>query len=139
MLRVQGKRFEVDRCLKGSRLKPYLVWRRGEPRTKSKPKGKRYLDSGLAIEVSRAEFTNLNGQIRGAIRFLKQNQSKLTRLVEFDGVEIAHLDFGIELWDVFVHCDYLPPDLLKLTGSLGIGIELSHYPLIRKTSKRGTT
>ena len=39
------------------------------------------------------------------------------------------LDFGYgRCPTAAVQCDYLPPELLALAGSLGIGIELSLYP-----------
>jgi len=60
--------------------------------------------------------------------FLRKHQSELSRLASFPGVDDRHLDFGYHHRDAAVQCDYLPPELLALAGSLGIGIELSLYP-----------
>lgn len=47
-----------------------------------------------------------------------------------------YLDFGYYLrldgQRVLVQCDFLPSELLKLAGELGIGIELSLYPKVDK-------
>ncbi len=52
----------------------------------------------------------------------------MRRPVEWPGVQAVDLDFGIERRDVAVQCDRLPPELVRLAGSLGLGIELSQYP-----------
>lgn len=39
------------------------------------------------------------------------------------------MDFGIARGDVAVQCDYFPPELIRLARELGLGIELSQYPL----------
>ena len=55
-------------------------------------------------------------------------ESARRRLCTFPGVETVALDFGIERRDVAVQCDRLPEELIRLAGTLGLGIELSHYP-----------
>lgn len=65
-------------------------------------------------------------QVKEATEFLKRHEKDIETIVAFPNVEAA-LDFGIELKRDFLNCDYLPPELLRLAGNLGIGIELSHY------------
>ena len=130
VLRANGSDFLVDRFLEHSDLIPCVVYRKGEPRSPaSKPKGKIHETSGLNIDVSEADFDNLEGQIQDAISFLKQHKKELERLRKFPGVEGLALDFGIAKRDVIAQYDYFPPELLYLAGSLGIGIELSQYPV----------
>jgi hypothetical protein len=77
----------------------------------------------------------LSGQVKDAIVFLQKHQSEIARLAGFPGVEGRTLDFGYHNRNVFVQCDYLPPELLVLAGSLGVGIELSLYPAPSDKSK----
>lgn len=39
------------------------------------------------------------------------------------------LDFGVAWRNVIAQSDYLPPTLIIIAGELGIGIEISHYPV----------
>ena len=41
--------------------------------------------------------------------------------------ECAAPDFGVERRDVAIQCDYLTPELVRLAGLLGLGIEVSLY------------
>jgi hypothetical protein len=38
------------------------------------------------------------------------------------------LDFAVESSDAAIDSKYLPPELLRRAGELGLGIELSFYP-----------
>ena len=121
---VSGADFNPDEFLVGSSLRPYKVWHRGDRRTR---KGKLCEHSGFSLDVSEIDG-QLCGQREDAIVFLRKHQSELSRLASFPGVDDRHLDFGYHHRDAAVQCDYLPPELLALAGSLGIGIELSLYP-----------
>lgn len=130
VLRAHGSDFSVDRFLEGSELNPCTVYRKGERRSPaSKSKVGVNKSSGMVVDVSVADFDDLRGQIRDAITFLKQNEAELARLSKFPGVEGVALDFGIARRDVVAQSDYFPPELLYLAGGLGIGIELSQYPV----------
>ncbi len=130
VLRAKGSDFLVDRFLEGSELIPCDVYQKGEPRSPAnKPQGNAHESSGLHVEISEADFDNLQGQIEDAISFMKQHKSELERLCKFPGVKGVCLDFGIAKRDVVAQYDYFPPELLYLAGSLGIGIELSQYPV----------
>jgi hypothetical protein len=130
VLRAYGSNFLVDRFCQKSDLTPCLVYRKGESKSAArKSKGKVYESSGLHVEVSDADFIDLEGQVKDAITFMERNKVELERLREFPGVEGLTLDFGIARRDFITQCDYFPPELLYLAGGLGFGIELSQYPM----------
>lgn len=122
VLRASGSEFDVDEFLVDSPFEPCAVWRRGEQRYRHKPPSE---NSGFNLEVSNGD---LEEQIAGAVMFLRDRQSEIRRLLDSIGVE-AHLDFGIARRDVFVQTDFFPSVLIRLAGSLGLGIELSQYPV----------
>ena len=122
VLRASGSEFDVDAFLDGSPFEPCAVWRRGEPRSRGKSPLE---ESGFNLDVREGDFV---GQIAGAIGFLRDHSSELHRLCEYPSVEVR-LDFGVARRDVMVQCDYLPPALIRLAGSIGLGIELTQYPV----------
>ena len=130
VLRAGGKRFDVDACVDRLGLRVLRVFRRGEPRSPARPTGPKSVFSCANVLVSDREFSDYNGQVRDAIRYLKRNRKLLRRLRRYSGVEWAYLDFGVELRDVAVQSDFLPEELVTMAGNLGLGIELSHYPPI---------
>lgn len=77
--------------------------------------------------ASEAGMDNVLQQIKDAIHFLKINHDELAKLQAFPGAETVCLDFGIEDRDVGLQCDRFPPELLRLAGNLGIGIEITRY------------
>lgn len=80
---------------------------RGEARLpRSKPNGKKNATSGVNIEVSAADFTNLKRQIRDAVSFLNRNRFVLRRLARIHGVEELTLDFGVADRAVAAQFDY---------------------------------
>ena len=122
VLRVSGTNFDVEAFLDDSPLDPCAVWHRGEIRSNGQLPAD---SSGLTLDVSDGDLAE---QIVGAVIFLRNNSDEVCRLTSCLGVE-AHLDFGIDRRDVFVQTDYFPPELIRLAGSLGLGIELSQYPV----------
>ena len=130
VLRAAGKNFDVDKFLSQTTLQPCAVFKKGEPERKSKPTGKKNEYSGINIEVSSADLNQLNQQIQDAVRFLEKNMNEVRSLAQSPGLDIEpELDFAIEKRDVYVQADYLPPKILVLAGSLGLGIRLSVYPV----------
>ena len=127
ILRADGTTFQVGQFLEGSRLVPYVVFRKGEPRTRAGTgKDRKHKTSGMNVVV--AESDTLTMQIRCAIAFLKRYKRELIRLRRYRGVDGVCLDFGITCGNDWVaHFDSLPPELLRLAGRLDIGIELSRY------------
>ena len=127
ILRANGENFGVDDFLNQTALIPCNVYRKGEPKF---PGNKKICKtSGLSINVSDAEFSDLQGQIQEATAFLKICKSEIRALCQYAGVEDVCLDFGIEQRDdAIVQFEYFPPTLITLAGRLGLGLEISFYP-----------
>jgi hypothetical protein len=113
----------VDSCLSESVFRPLAVFKVGQYQGR-----KRIENSGFNVEVSDADFANLDRQIDDAIRFLKEHVDELRRLSTFPGVEKMWLAFAIEDREAPFQTDCLPAKLLQLAGSLGMDISLSRYP-----------
>jgi hypothetical protein len=132
VLRVSGRKFDPETYLASTRLAPYSVFRAGEPRFASKPKGKTHEVSGFKVDVSRRPWSNLSGQVVDAIAFLKRHKKPLARLRSIPQVEDVRLDFPLDLRidrrTIFAQFDYFPPKLVSLAGALGVGLEVSIYP-----------
>lgn len=130
VVRAYGTDFDVDGFLAACDLPICAVNRRGEARRPaSQPDGPRNQRSGVHISVSDADFDDFAGQVTEAIDFLRKNNVELQRLCGWGGVDDVTLDFGIERRDVALQCDYFPAELVRLAGLLGMGIELSQYPI----------
>lgn len=126
VLRIFGPDLNIDTLLKQLPFEPDHMFRKGEIGFGKK---KRVCDySGMNIGVSDADMDEFELQIKDAIGFLKDNEILLAEVMGFPGVAGAELDFGIEWRDVAAQGDYLPPELVKLAGGLGIGVMISHYP-----------
>jgi hypothetical protein len=125
VLRAAGRDFAVDVFLATSPLCPCAVWRRGERRTPRRPPSK---DAGFNLLVSDAPGGDLPSQARDAVRILTEHHEELARLMAWEGVEGAVLDFGVERRGVVVQCEAFPAPLIRLAGGLGLAIELSLYP-----------
>ncbi len=121
---ANGREFDVTKFLAVSPLEPYDIHHRGELR---RSRNTLWEESGCKVNVS-DEGWRLDKQCVDATAFLQRFEVELQRLQAFPGIEDCCLDFGYERRPVVVQSDYLPPDFLKLAGSLGIGIILSLYP-----------
>jgi hypothetical protein len=125
--------FDPSEFLQDSSFKERRIYLRGQLRfPKSQPNGPQYEVSGFTVAVSERSRDDLPGQIEEAIEFLSRNHSELERLGRSPGIEEVRLDFPYHLRvdgeNILAQFDYLPPRLLLLAGTLGIGIELSLYP-----------
>ncbi|MBI3852143.1 MAG: hypothetical protein HY298_17940 [Verrucomicrobia bacterium] len=128
MFTVCGTKFDPDAFLKRSKLKPHVVWHKGEPVfPRTKPKGRKLPASGIKYEASRKGFGNLTGQIKDALHFLQKWHREVLKLARYPGVEEAYLDFGIWRRDVVGQVDSFPPELVQSAGRAGVGIVLSVY------------
>lgn len=132
VLHVSGESFDPDGVLPSLSLRPYRVWRRGEPVAATGPRAGRVFESGgFCCEVSEADGL-LADETADALAFLAEHRSALASLRDHPAVEDMRIDFGhyqrIDGERVVVQCDYLGPELLRLAGELGIGFELSLYP-----------
>lgn len=125
-LRVIGRRFDVHGYLEESPFEPCAVWIRGERRSPRSPQTEH---SGFNLVVSDAPDRDLPGQIGDAIQFMQDNIEELRRLSAMPEIDDMTLDFGIAHRPVIVQSDHLPAPLIRLAGSLGLGIELTQYPV----------
>jgi len=126
VLHVRSKLASFAKYLKMSRLPSYQSHEKGEISRYGKP----YSDYGFSCIVSEKEWTDFEGQIEDAIRFLREHEDELRNLLGKYELDDIRLDFPFSSHldeDCIAQFDYLPPELLKLAGNIGIGIELSHY------------
>ncbi len=129
VLRAYGEAFDVDAFVAICTLPITAVIRRDDPVfPASQPEGRKHARSGVHVLASDADFDEFPLQVAEATAFLQSEFAQLRSLCEYAGVETVSLDFGVARRDVVVQCDYLPPELVRLAGSLGLGIELSQYP-----------
>jgi len=149
-LRIYGTEFDPDRFCSESGLTPFYLYRRGEPvpslPPNLRPSGlnlfrrgeppvpiiperREHERSGINVVVSKADYHEFSRQVDEATAFLEAHKEVLLRLRCFPGIEVMSLDFGITRRDVIVQSDLLPPPLIRLAGELGLGIELSQYPV----------
>jgi len=130
-LRASGRKFDVDTYLRRPKsLEPAAVYRRGTAVfPASQPSGRRHTRSGLNVQVSSKSFENFSGQLRDAERFLQLHRRVLKTLRCFPGVESVALDFGVaRREDVVVQVETFSEAVVTLAGSIGLALELSHYP-----------
>lgn len=80
------------------------------------------------FDVSEADFGNFVVQIKDAISFLKSHMEDV-KLMMGEPNTSGVLDFAIEWRDVAVQNDNFPAELVRKAGSLGLALELSHYPI----------
>ncbi|MBL7984607.1 MAG: hypothetical protein JNM91_06380 [Flavobacteriales bacterium] len=127
VLRIAGIGFQVDAYLAATGLAAIGTWKTGDQRGIRGPA----ISNGCNIDVSNADFNDLKGQIRDAIKFLRDRSENLKRLPDFGLLtsDEPELDFGIDtrMHDVGAQFDYFPNELLKLCGDLGLCICLSQY------------
>lgn len=123
VLRASGDYFEPQRFLGDSAFVPCNVFRKGE----RKAQNRSWTSSGFTVVVSEASGDDLAQQIQDAIEFLRMQKEEVARLMRFEGVDTVHLDFGVNRKNGFLQSSHLPPELLTLAGTLGVGVEISIY------------
>jgi hypothetical protein len=133
VLHVVGKELDPEVALLHLALEPYLKFRRGDNLY-----GRICDKGGFRCNVSSSDGV-LSQEIADAIGFLIKYQGDLRNLGSVRGVEEMSLDFGYDLRidgeQIIFQTDFLPPELLKLCGSLGVGIYLSLYPAADNTHR----
>ncbi len=131
VLRIKGKEFDVEHFLRLSNLKPYDKHIKGEKKEFNKKENNLHKTSGCSFDLSEASFDRFDLQKKDVILFLTKHFDKLKDLYSFGLTkdESPIIDFAIvnRMDDVFIQCDYLEPELLKLVGELAFGIEISQY------------
>jgi hypothetical protein len=125
ILRISGELLDVEVLLAGTSLAAYRVWMKGQSRALA---GKPYSDSGAYFLVSDADFDDFDRQVVEATAYLEQHALVVAKMVDHPGVENAVLDFAVSLYEDHVaQFSFLPPKLVRLAGSAGLGLEVSHY------------
>lgn len=132
ILIIEGSEFDVNGFLKETELSAFEKHLKGDKRPfKNQDKQLQYETSGCRFDISKADFNDFESQRKDAVQFLNQNYEKLEKLNGFglNKNEIPVIGFGIEkqIADFWCQTEYLQPELLKLTGNLNIGIEISLY------------
>ena len=84
--------------------------------------------SGISIVASEAEFDQLELQQAQALAFMRRHHADLQAMRSVQGVELASIDFGITMRNVFVQGDSFEPDLVAEIASLKMRLVLSQYP-----------
>ncbi len=129
VLHVSSKTMSFGDFIEGSSLPIYRSHEKGDPGII--PRRPAFADYGFSCKVSKKKFSDFKGQVKDAISFLNTNLHELTTLVEQYEIDNIRLDFPIEnrmvKMDLASQCDYLPPELIKLAGNIGLGIEMSQY------------
>lgn len=90
-------------------------------------------DGAAHFDVSEADFSNLQEQVKDAIAFLQLHKEDL-QLIMSEPSTSGVLDFAIEWRDVFAQFDSFPAALVREAGNLGLALELSHYPASEERS-----
>jgi len=125
-LMVAGEGFDVDDFISKSKLgrdsKNLLIWHKGEQFRRKERK-----NSGFMLEICEVESVGIEEQAQKAIVFLRENFEELKQLVEQTDTTDSYLQFVIDKRDVANQNDLFPAELVRLSGSLGLGILLSQY------------
>jgi hypothetical protein len=132
---ASGEHFAVDAFLAESSLTPYSVYHRGEPKPSVFNPRRQIEQSGFCLHASFADG-DLEAECTDVLLFLRTHASELARLAQYPGVTDIRLDFAYYARRSSFQCNYMPPELLFLAGSLRIGIELSLYPASAKPRKK---
>jgi hypothetical protein len=132
ILRVVGTDLDVDALAKSVPIVPYRIDRKGERwRPQSKVNFELSKRSGLHFDVGGSSDSDLAQQVAAAIGFLSTYFDPISIMMTSPGVDGGSLDFKVDVEEYAMQCDYLPPELLRLAGSLNLGIEVSHYFVLR--------
>jgi flagellar biosynthesis regulator FlaF len=106
----------------------YSIYNKGE--RKNEKIDDIHTDFRISFDVSEKEWDDLEGQIDDTILFLNKYKEQIQDLLTRHSISDAYLDFALwsRLYDNVVNQnDYLPRELIKIAGSLNIGIEMGIY------------
>lgn len=122
-VRVLGDNFDPSKVLARVEMLPCAQFRLGEIREgRIRPSR----TGGLTFEVGNG---SLDQQIEFAIAFLSRYRDDLTYLSTITTIESFFLELTIECRvdnsTIVVQRDFLPTDLLRLAGEVGLGICIS--------------
>jgi hypothetical protein len=88
--------------------------------------------SSVGVNISKADYTDLPGQIQDTISYLKNHREQLSIIKKSSGISFANLNFGVtfnikEFNKKQIKSFFWPGELVELAGNLGISIELTLY------------
>jgi hypothetical protein len=133
IFRISGQELDVETLVRLSPVEPCAVFKRGEP-VSTRPNSRHAQISGVNLEISDANFDDLQRQQADAIAFLRTHASALLEMRGLVGVERASLGFGIAMRDVVVQSDAFTAELIALIAPLRCSLEISQYP-VSETSR----
>jgi hypothetical protein len=121
-----GKRFDVERALRATGLKPDEIWLRGYPNDE----GRKPVTSGFTIQIC-DDFPMLEKQVKLSMKFLGSTRvrQRLKRMSRTRGVDYFVLEFGIAWLDVASQNDLLPARLISFVAESGLSVVVAHYPV----------
>ncbi len=122
-----GPDADVAQLLALSPVEPISAWRRGEPLS-SRPNSRLAATSGINLQISDAEFEELEEQQADAIQFLNDHCPALQAMRKVEGVESACVDFGIAMRSVIVQSDTFPAELIAALAKVGCSLDLTQFP-----------
>jgi len=127
VLHVQSLTCSFKPFLGQTSLPVYMAYEKGERKIKQPEK---YRDCyAFSCSVSDTAWSDLDGQIEDAERFLEQHEAELTRLRETMQVDEIRFDFPYEcrLGSVVVQGEYIPASFASLCGK-PIGLCFAEVP-----------
>lgn len=127
ILSFNGPEADVAQLLALSPVEPVRARRRGEPLS-SRPGSRLAVTSGVTLQISDAEFEELEEQQADAIQFLNEHCQALQAMRRVEGVESACLDFGIAMRSVIVQSDGFSAELIAAVAKVGCSLVLTQYP-----------
>ena len=124
VLRCYGKNFDVDSFLKEVKIKPIIIYHKGE----IMKLGNRKLSfSGFNCNISNASLNKLQQQIKDAEKFIKKNWGKLKKMSVYPKIDKIIMDFCINKRSTGMQCDLFNCKLLLMLGELNIDLTLSQF------------
>jgi hypothetical protein len=110
-------------------LKGASVFRKGEA-AHGRPNARQNETSGLTIELTSdsAAFADLAIQQLEVLAVLNKHLHNWKLMRSTPGLEIAVLDFGIEMRNVAAQFDQFTQELVQAAAAVGASLELSQYP-----------
>jgi hypothetical protein len=131
MLRIRGEVLDPEACDRLFSVPPDSVWLKGHRRPGS---GRVRETSGLQFLVSSHDGHHVPLQIQDALAFLRQHGDAIRAALALPTVDEAFLDFA---WyfptEAAAQFNRIPPELCRLCGDLGVGIEFSVYSTTTET------
>lgn len=126
-LSIIGEDLDVDALETKLGLPGFHKNYKGVPRYRTKPEKEKLPYSYMSTAISDAGFDDMEQQVKDVISYLKQHFDTLKLVSGVKEVQYFNLGFGVDYANKFCQSMYLPPELVRLAGELGMSIELSLY------------